>query len=180
MSTSNPDDIIPSGAPRDDSAVGDDDFRLESREEVEAATVALVKRSSRLIRIYTPDLEHAIWDRTPVLDALTLFSVHHRSARLEALVLDSRKAVQPGHRLIEMARKIGSRFEFRRPREMRRPFKGSLILADDEGYLYRPRGDRYRGWASVDDRYRNRQLSTWFDEIWEQADPDPETRQLYL
>ncbi|MGV6807228.1 MAG: DUF7931 domain-containing protein, partial [bacterium] len=55
-----------------------------------------------------------------------------------------------------------------------------FIVVDETRILYKQEGDRYIGY-SVDYAPREaKEISADFDELWEQSEPDPEVRRLYL
>jgi hypothetical protein len=93
---------------------------------------------------------------------------------------DGRSAVQSGNRLIELARRLSSRIQIRRPPVEHRDFAATFLLADDSGYLQRPFHDRYEGTASFNKPDTNRRLKQSFMEVWEHSQPDAEMRRLHL
>ena len=104
----------------------------------------------------------------------------HRDSLLYILLRDGRSAVQNGHRLIELSRRLSSRIEIRRPADEYLDFNETFLLADDCGYLHRTRDTRYEGTASFNNPAATLRLKRYFMEAWECSQPDVEMRRLHI
>ncbi|MEA2094600.1 MAG: hypothetical protein U9P11_08560 [Pseudomonadota bacterium] len=156
------------------------ELELESRADVLAVAQALANQAERSLLLHTEDLEHAIYDQTAFLEAVSRLARSHKQARIWILIQDARKLVQHGHRLIELSRKLGSCVQFRRPGPEYRNFHETFLLADDAGYLHRLSVNRYEGNANFNDPGKTREWSKYFLEVWDRSEPDEEIRHLHL
>lgn len=156
------------------------EFGLSGREEVCALVQSLAEQARRSLLLHTRDLEPAVFDREAFLDAVSRLARSHGKAHIHVLVQDSRPALQQGHRLIELSRRLSSSIQFRRPAAEYRDFHQVFLLADDIGYLHRPHAGRYEGTANFHDPARVADLKKYFLEVWERSEPDAEIRRLYL
>ena len=84
------------------------------------------------------------------------------------------------HRLLELARRLTSRIELRRPIAEYSERGDEYLLADGSGYLYRERAGEYEVSADFHAPLETRRLQEQFHEAWEHSQPDPDLRRLYL
>ena len=166
----------------DDLRLGESslEFEVESLAESTAVAHALAAQTQRTLLLHTEDLEPAIYDESAFLDAVTRLSHAHSQSRIWILIQDARKVVQHGHRLIEIARRMSSSIQLRRPAEQYRNYHESFLLADGCGYLHRPIAARYEGTANFHDPGKVADFEKYFMEVWERSEPDEEIRRLYI
>lgn len=153
----------------------------QDRDEALAAIERLLADARHELAILTHDLDPALLDVAPVLDAIRRIALSGRRARIRVLVRDPRKAAADGHRLIALAQRLPSAIELRVPQEDRDLDDPSAwLLNDRHGYLARPLAARSEGSGSTCAPGPHRQLLARFDEIWERALPAAELRALAL
>jgi len=98
---------------------------------------------------------------------------------VRVLAHDLRRAVAEGHVLIGLVRRLPSLFAIRVVEE--EPdvqYASAFVLNDQGGYLFRPLATRFEASACLHDPARQRQLQSYFDEVWERARPATELRPL--
>jgi len=76
------------------------EFSLHSREDVRAIAQTLAEQAQRGLMLLTLDLEPAIFDQQPFLNAISKLARQHQDAFFRVLILDSHRTLQNGHRLI--------------------------------------------------------------------------------
>jgi len=153
---------------------------LESRNDVTKTVAELASKASRRLLLHTEDLEPAIFDQPPFLEAVTRLVLDHRDACFLVLIQDGRRAIQSNNRLIELSRRLNTHIQFRRPAAQHRNNHTTFLLADDAAYLLCPLPGRYEGDASFNNPGKVLELSKYFMEAWEHAEPDVEIRRLHL
>ena len=153
-------------------------FVLESRNDVSKTVVELASKASRRLLLHTEDLEPAIFDQPPFLEAVTRLVLNHRDACFLILIQDGRRAIQSNNRLIELSRRLNTHIQFRRPAAQHRNYHKTFLLADNSAYLLCPLPGRYEGDASFNDPGKVQELDNYFMEAWEHAEPDVEMRRL--
>jgi hypothetical protein len=159
---------------------GSQELVFDSRREVRDLAVALASQAQRSLLLHTHDLEPVIFDQLPFLDAAQDMVRRHRDSCFHILLQDGRGAVHNGNRLIEMARRLSTRIEIRRPQAEYLDFPATFLLADDSGYLHRPLYSRYEGTAGFNNPGTTLRLKRYFMEAWEHSAPDVEMRRLHL
>ena len=155
-------------------------FALQSREQVRAMAQSLATQAQRELLLHTEAMEPGIFDQQAFLDAVSSLARKHQGAHVWILVEDGRKAVQHGHRLIELSRRLGSNILIRRPPVQYRNYGKTFLLSDGAGYLYRPLASRYEGIANFNNPGKTAVLKKYFMEVWEQSEAEGEMRRLHL
>ena len=155
-------------------------FALQSREQVRAMAQSLAEQAQRELLLHTEALEPEIFDQQAFLDAISRLVRSHQGAHVWILVEDGRKAVQHGHRLIELSRRLDSHIVIRRPAAEFRNYGKTFLLCDGVGYFYRPLASRYEGSANFSDPGQTAVLKKYFLQVWEQSEAEGELRRLHL
>jgi hypothetical protein len=156
------------------------EFEVERLQEACAVAHSLAGQAQRTLLLHTEDLEPAIYDETAFLDAVSRLARTHSQSHIWILIQDTRKVVQRGHRLIEIARRLSSSIQLRRPAHQYRNYHESFLLADGCGYLHRPIAARYEGTANFHDPGKVADFEKYFTEVWERSEPDAEIKRLYI
>jgi len=156
------------------------EFALQSREQVRSVAQSLAMQAQRELLLHTEAMEPEIFDQQAFLDAVSSLVRKHQNAHVWILVEDGHKAVQHGHRLIELSRRLGTNIQIRRPPVQYRNYGKTFLLCDGVGYLYRPLARRYEGVANFNDPGQTTVLKKYFMEVWEQSQAEGEMRRLHL
>lgn len=156
------------------------EFEIERQAEACAVAQALATQTQRTLLLHTEDLEPAVYDNSTFLEGVSQLARAHSQSRIWILIQDARKVMSHGHRLIEIARRLSSSIQLRRPAPQYRSFHESLLLADGCGYLHRPIAARFEGTANFHDPGKVADWEKYFMEVWERSEPDEEIRRLYL
>ena len=156
------------------------EFSLHSREEVRAIAQSLAEQTQRGLMLLTPDLEPAIFDQQPFLNAISKLARQRQGAWFRILLLDSHRTLQHGHRLIELSRRLSSNIQFRCPPPEYQNTGKTFLICDDAGYFYRPLSSRYEGIANFNNPGEVARLEKYFMELWTRSEPDSEMRVLHV
>ena len=153
----------------------------EDRDQAVAAIAELLADTRHEIAIYTRDLDPALLDVPPILDAIKRIALSGRRARVRILVQEPRKPLADGHRLIALAQRLPSLIEFRTPQEETdRQYASAFLINDRRGYLFRVLASRNEGEGSTYAPGRHAQLRDYFDQVWERSVPSEELRPLAI
>lgn len=155
-------------------------FTLHRREDVRIMAQALAEQVQRGLMLLTPDLEPAIFDQLPFLTAISKLARQHRDAYFRILLLDSRRVLQHGHRLVELSRRLSPNIEFRRPPPDYQNTGKTFLLCDDAGYYFRPLASRYEGTANFNNPGEVARLKKYFMGLWDRSEPDSALRLLHV
>jgi predicted GNAT family N-acyltransferase len=157
------------------------EFRqFESESDSISGLLDLLATPSRTVRIYSQELDHALFDRTDVTDALSAFVRHGPPARLQILIHSSSSIISRGHQLLELARRLDSKIEIRKvPGELATD-RSSFVLADEQGFFLLPDHREYQAMANAYDPVQSERLAERFDYLWDRSEADPDLRVLRL
>jgi predicted GNAT family N-acyltransferase len=174
---------LPAATPRDPPAPGPvpaaESLAAADRDQAIAATARVLTDARHELAICTRDLDPALFDLAPALDAIKRVALSGRHARVRILVQEPRKAVADGHRLIALAQRLPSTIAIRTPvEETDRQYAGAFVLNDVRGYFVRPLASRPEGDGSSYAPGRHAQLLEYFDQVWERSVPSEELRVL--
>ena len=157
------------------------EFRqFDGESESASGLLEFLESPSRTVRIYSQELDHALFDRPDVTDALSAFVRHGPPARLQILIHSSSSIVSRGHQLLELARRLDSKIEIRKvPGELATD-RASFVLADEQGYFLLPDHREYQATANAFDPVQSERLAERFDYLWDRSEADPDLRVLRL
>lgn len=154
--------------------------RFATPHEIRLHALAMLQQARRSLCIYTPDLEHWLYDRPSVQLACSQFLRAHPRNQVRILVTDTGRAVRDGHRLLALSRRLPGSLQLRKPLVEGEVIETPCLIADDCGLLLRPHADRHEGIAYYSAAGLARRYRARFDLLWNQAEPDPDLRSFLL
>jgi hypothetical protein len=147
---------------------------------VRAHALTMIGQARRSICIYTPDLEHRLYDHSSIQQVCTRFLLAHPRNRLRILISDPSRSLRNGHRLITLARRLTSNLQIRRRHPDYPAQTNAFLIADDCGLLIRTEADQFVGHALYSHPGRARQQQRHFDTAWDHSLSDPDFRSFLL
>ncbi len=155
-------------------------IRLNDMADNRLLALGLAQQARRTLDIFTRDLEPAIYDQEPFLNALRELALRSQRVRIRVLLQDASRIVQNGHRLVELMRRLTTFMEIRQPHQDYRDHNEAFLVADGVGIIHRRLADRPEGLGSFKMPLRGRELTNFFDEVWERSQPHPDLRRLFI
>ncbi|HEX4479901.1 MAG TPA: GNAT family N-acetyltransferase [Rudaea sp.] len=144
-------------------------------------TLKLIAATRRELCIYTRDLDAALFDNEPVLDALKQLSISGRGVSIRVIVQEPRVPAQRGHRLIALSQRMPSVFALRTPtQDEDLHYPSAFVVNDVRGFYFRTLGSRFDGEAVNYAPGQHAQYLDFFNRVWERSEPSEELRQLAL
>jgi len=153
---------------------------LETSADNRAAVQALASQATRSLHLLTYDLEPRVYDNEPFMEAVAALVRRSPHSRVQILLQSSRLIVTQGHRLVELARRLTSYIELRRPSEPHASLTQTFLIADGVGLLYRELHTGFEGTLCFNAPGRAQELLKLFADAWGHGAPDPELRRLHL
>ncbi|MET0065610.1 MAG: GNAT family N-acetyltransferase [Candidatus Thiodiazotropha sp.] len=153
---------------------------LERIEDHQIHTTRLIRQARRNLCFLSYDLEPAVYEQPACLDALKTLALRSRYSRIRILLQDNRRVLQQGHRLVDLAQRLTSTIEIRKPAQEHIDMEENFLYVDDCGYLQRPQRSHLAATVDYNDRVRVNRLAERFDEVWAAATPDRELARLHL
>jgi hypothetical protein len=153
---------------------------IDTLEENRLGAIALAKQARRSLNIFSYDLDPLIYDNSEFVDAVKKLAISHSQSTVQIILQDSRKVIDNGHRLVELARRISSSVVIRKTPPELKNHAQAFLIADQTGLLYRSVGERFDGYVHFNDRFQCKHLLDFFAHTWEHSSPDPELRRLHI
>ncbi|MCU7811997.1 MAG: GNAT family N-acetyltransferase [Candidatus Thiodiazotropha sp. (ex Notomyrtea botanica)] len=155
-------------------------FHLHNEEENLVHATTLLRQAKRELAIMTHDLDPKIFDQPAFLEAFKALALRSRFTRIQIILQDNTLVLQQGHRLVELAQRLPSVIEIRKPSQDFIDTPETFLLVDDCGYLHRKAAESYLGIACYHNRHRVNRLLALFSDAWETGTPDRELARLHL
>ncbi|MEH6590260.1 MAG: hypothetical protein V7746_08395 [Halioglobus sp.] len=141
--------------------------------------LTLCEASNRELRIVSPALDHVVFDKRELAEALSALARRRSNSRIRILINDSRAMVSHGHQLLTLARRLPSSMSIRKLAH-HPDMKGETILLGDNSHLLFMPAELDGGYYHPGSRASAQPYIDRFDDLWERATEDPEFRQLGL
>jgi predicted GNAT family N-acyltransferase len=139
-----------------------------------------LRHPRRNLYVYSQTLDHALFDKPEIVDALSAFARSGPPVVLRLLIVDSSPITSRGHRLLELARRLDSKIEIRRVPDELADSDATFVTWDAEGFWVMPDHKTYAAHANHRDPVQANRLAERFNYLWERSSPDPELRLLRL
>ncbi len=155
--------------------------QVTDRDGAVAETLKLIAATRRELCIYTRDLDPALFDYEPVLEALKQLSISGRGNAIRIIVQEPRVPAQRGHRLVALAQRMPSVFALRTPKQDEDlQYPSAFVVNDVRGFYFRMLGSRFEGEAVNYAPGQHAQYLDFFNRVWERSEGSEELRQLSL
>lgn len=142
--------------------------------------IQLAQGARRSLRIYSPNLDHEVFDNNEWSEAISALIRRGRDTRVQILVTDSAAIVKRGHRVLNIARRLSSSVSIRKLDEHPELTDACYVIRDLDGIIYKPEEHEKPGFFEPDSRASCLRFIESFDLFWEQSREDPELRQLSM
>jgi hypothetical protein len=150
---------------------------LTSPQEYRDCAVEMIGKGRRTLRLFSPDLEHDIYDNDELAQAVLNLSRVSRNSEIRILVRDTQPAIKRGHRLLDLSRRLTSIVDIRKFTIESNELPTYMLLVDEAGVMIRAdEQGQDTGFASIDDRGLNNSLALVFDELWHRSRSDFDLR----
>jgi len=151
---------------------------LTTLDEVRNASVAVASIARRSLTIYTPDLEPQLYDTHAFLEVVKRLVLARSYARVRVLIGEPTRTIREGNRFLAMGRRLTSYIDLRNVHADYRNYAAAFLIADDRALVYRLQASRWDGIAELNDTAVARHYLSYFDEVWQASEPEPEVRMM--
>lgn len=162
--------------------LGVTDIRIELNHlfMLQQAAIALLAEAQREILIVSPDLEHERFDNDAFCEALSAFARSSRYTITRFLVANPQLAIEDGHRVIKLMRRISSLIEIRQLHEHDIEHCEAIMVADHIGLLRCTNRDPWQGSFLPKGTPYAQQMRERFMEWWERGEEISDFRELKI
>jgi predicted GNAT family N-acyltransferase len=154
--------------------------RVDYPEPFATLALALARSARRELRIFSPRLDHEVFDNTAMADAMSALARGSRYSSVRILVTDTQPMVKQGHRLLALSRRLSSSIHIQTLTEHPELPDDSFVIRDHTGIIFKPLGKDKPGFYEPNSRAIAKRHIELFDSLWNKSKPDPELRLLGL
>jgi hypothetical protein len=159
-------------------------LRLDSLEDFQRATTALLGQTRRELYIVTPDFEPERYNDITFAEALSAFTRRSRYSDARILIGDPAIALRWGHKIVNLARRLPTKLRIRQLHEEDFDTTGerteAWIVADDIGLLRRDGREGFKGMLAAKAIPQAQRASQQFSAMWERSREVADFRNLDL
>lgn len=153
---------------------------LENSSDNYGVALSMLQQTRRDVAILSRHLDGRLYDTGEFIQALTQVATQHSRCRIRLLLRDVEPLIKYGHRIIELSRRLSSMIGIRTIHEDYREYNEAYMVFDERGIIKRRYADRYEGIANFNDPRQAQELISFFNEIWNVSETDPNLRRLHL
>lgn len=143
------------------------------------AVAGVIGRARNELAILSCRLEPALYGDTAVVDAFSVLALRHERVRIRILVSQPDLAMRRAHRLVEFARRLTSRIEFRELPEDQRGLVEDCVIADSVAVWHRDNPEQLESSVYESTLEARLQLRR-FDPLWEVSTPARAFTELHI
>lgn len=147
---------------------------------LQQAAIALLAQATREILIVSPDLEYDRFDNEAFCQAVSAFARSSRYTVTRILIADPKLAIEDGHRLIKLMRRLSSLIDIRQLHEQDIEHCQAVIIADNMGLLRCVNRDPWQGSLLPKGTPYAQQQRERFMEWWERGQEVSDFRELKI
>lgn len=154
-------------------------LRANTREELIDVTRTLLAGAKHSMCVLVRELHPQLLNDTACLVELRRLAISGRGASIRVLAQDLTRALDEGARLLELAQRLSSIIEMRRPLDQTDlEYPSAFMCTDAQGYLFRPLEYDMIATGSTYAPGRHAELMRLFEDVWARSEPWPELRPL--
>jgi hypothetical protein len=155
-------------------------YELDSSEAHQQAVILMANQGRKTLEIVSRELDPQVYDDQRVADALKQLALYSRYSKIRILVFETTAIAKRGHRLLDLAMKLPSFIEIRKPGKEHRTFNQAFLIADGVGYIHQPDAARYEAQMDFKRRKIAGALQKTFDDMWDKSEADMNLRRLNI
>jgi hypothetical protein len=149
-------------------------------EDNQKVALAMIQQTDRHLDLLSRYFAPAIYNNPECHEAFEELALRSRHSRIRILLHEPQQVAHQGHCILELGKRLRSYFHFRRPSKKYRYLPETFMVADNIGVMQWPYPDSLKAMANFKDNTNAKKLMELFSEIWEDAEPDPNTRDFIL
>ncbi len=154
---------------------------LNNRQECTDAVQEVILSAQKNIQIFSQQLEPLLYNHQGICDAVSSLARKNRHSSIRIIALKTRSIASEGHCLINLSQRLPSSIQIKVPvtDELLR-FSESWLIADDHSICQINNPDRYEGSLIKNNRLHVKTKLEFFDDAWENSQPDQNSRRLNI
>ncbi|MDH5190813.1 MAG: acyltransferase [Gammaproteobacteria bacterium] len=156
------------------------EIRFDTLDDNRRIVHLLISQARTTIDIFTRDFEPGVYDSTEFTACLKTLSLNNKRSKIRILIQEPSRCIREGHQVLNLAQKLTSYIEIRKPGYEHSQINEAFLVADNTGYVHKQYADRFEGTTNFNNPSTSDEKTRLFNEVWEMAEIDPNLRRLYL
>jgi len=140
----------------------------------------LITQVNRQLRILSYDLDPEVFDQESFCEALSELARKSRHTEIKILIVNSRRIVANGHRMIELQRRLPTAIALRKVKEDTPSINSNFIIADHVGLICQSIKENEVMWGNFNNKPVAEDHIKQFDDLWHHAQEDSDLKQLSI
>jgi len=158
----------------------DEEFVCISGEDNKTVAVAMLKQAEMHLDILSRDFDPDVYNNHDFFDVIEDLALLSRHSKIRILLHNTRKISQRGHLVFSLGKRLGSLIQFRSMAEIHMHIPDTFMLVDGIGVMHRPHSDTLAATVNFKDRPTAKKLLLIFNKVWEDSEPDSESRYIVI
>lgn len=143
-------------------------------------TQQLVSQAQYTIDIYSQQLTDAIYNHQDIINSMKRCLLASRHSQLRILISHPDYLSKKRHHLTTLIQQVTSNLAVRKIHPDYAADPQDFLIVDGRGLLRRRHGDRFEGIANFNDPAQAKELTNYFNEVWNHSQATAELRRLYI
>ena len=162
--------------------IGEDnqDIELDTSSGNYDLTLKMLSQASRSIDIFSQKLNSAIYNHREIIEQFKSCLLGSQHSRMRILIASPEALVNNRHQIIDLAQRLSSKLEIRHTHDDYRGDSQAFLIVDGRAIIRRPHGNRYEGIANFNNPGQAKELTHYFDEVWNHSTQSPELKRLHI
>lgn len=149
-------------------------------QDYRAACADIIAQTQQQLCILSQHLDHSVFDNDNIVASISTLSRKSRYTEVRILILDSKKIVERGHRLLDLQRRLSSKILLRKTHALPSDVKNNLLISDRCGLIVQSIKEPEKIWGD----YNNQPVAIshldQFNYWWDKATVDNNLRLLEI
>jgi len=167
---------------KDEFILGETDKELFciSEEDNQQMAVLMIQQTELYLDILSRDFDPDVYDNPECCEAIEDLALRSRYSRIRILLHNTKQISQRGHLVFNLGKRLGSLIQFRSMAKNHKHIPDTFLIADGIGIMHRSSPNTLAATVNFKNRPQAKELLAMFDKLWENAEPDPETRSMVI
>ncbi len=151
---------------------------IEGRRAMRAAISRVIGEARQSLWLLSHQLESGIYRHSALIDEFRQHLLANRRLQVKLIVSEPALAIRQAESLVELSRRLPSRFEIREPDVPEHHFDQEVVIADRRAYFLREDSRSRVARCALADPAGAHRLCLRFEDHWQNSQPCMEFRRL--
>lgn len=156
------------------------DIELATSSDHYAATLELVSQAAHTIDIFTQQLTESIYNHLDLIDQIKRCLLASHTNNLRILIKNPDHLLKSRSHLTALAQRLSSNLHIKKIHADYAGDSQDFLVVDGRGIIRRAHGERFEGIANFNNPAQGKELTDYFDEVWNHSQLVTDIKRLYI